>query len=101
MKDAAGNYKNDGTEKAPEYVEISKDAAYDGQRYSKHGTSYTLKENEYFFYTDKNKTDMTYYGNGTKVHRSNESVVLTRSVSDDAESEIDDILQNGLGASIQ
>lgn len=44
---------------------------------------------------------MTYYGNGTKVHRSNESVILTRSVSDDAESEIDDILQNGLGGSIQ
>lgn len=44
---------------------------------------------------------MTYYGNGTKVHRSTESVILTRSVSDDAEAELDDILQNGLSAAVQ
>lgn len=62
--------------------------------------TYTLKENEYFFYTNKNKTDLAYYGNGTKIKRSNERVVLTRKVSTTDEATADDILQYGLAASI-
>ena len=33
--------------------------------------SYTLKDNEYLFYTDRNKTSLAYYGSGTKITRSN------------------------------
>lgn len=33
-------------------------------------TSYTLKPNEYLFYTDKDRLDLAYYGSGTKITRS-------------------------------
>lgn len=62
--------------------------------------SYTLKENEYFFYTNKNKTELAYYGNGTKIIRSNEDLVLQRAITQDESTTSDEILQNGLAASI-
>lgn len=62
--------------------------------------SYTLKENEYFFYTNKNKTDLAYYGNGTKITRSSADVILVRDMSAEKSISADDILQYGLAASI-
>ena len=62
-------------------------------------TSYTLKENEYFFYTNKNKTDLAYYGNGTKIERIG-NVELVRKISSEDYATADDILQYGLAASI-
>lgn len=69
----------------------------DGNKYFK---SYTLKEGEYFFYTDKNKNDLAYYGNGTKITRASRDVSLRRYVEADDETSVDDILQYGLSASI-
>ena len=69
----------------------------EGNKYYK---SYTLKEGEYFFYTDKNKNDLAYYGNGTKISRSSSGVNLRRYIEADDDTSVDDILQYGLSASI-
>ena len=58
--------------------------------------SYTLKEGEYFYYTDINKIDMAYYGNGTKISRSSNDLVLKKTLNNDISSE--DILTKGLTA---
>lgn len=62
--------------------------------------SYTLKENEYFFYTDKNKSDLAYYGNGTKITRSSKDVNLRRWIEATSDADVDEILQYGLAANI-
>lgn len=62
--------------------------------------SYTLKENEYFFYTNKNKTDLAYYGNGSKITRTSKDIELIRDISSEEATSADDILQYGLTASI-
>lgn len=58
---------------------------------------YTLKENEYFYYTDSNKLDMAYYGFGTKITRSSSSIVLSKSTAE-SETLAEDILKYGLTA---
>lgn len=63
------------------------------------GTAYTLKENEYFFYTNKNKTDLAYYGNGTKIVKTGE-IELVRDITSEESTSADEILQYGLAASI-
>lgn len=62
--------------------------------------TYTLKENEYFFYTNKNKTDLAYYGNGTKIVRTESTLELVRNISAEQSISADEILQYGLAASI-
>lgn len=58
---------------------------------------YTLKENEYFYYTDINKSDIAYYGAGTEITAKN--IDFTKKVGDVA-SDKDTIAANGLAASI-
>lgn len=72
---------NAGTEENPDY------------------RSYTLKEGEYFYYTDKNKLDFAYYGNGTKITRSNKSVSFSKYKTDNDIS-TEDIMTYGLAAAI-
>jgi hypothetical protein len=59
---------------------------------------YILNEGEYFYYTDANRTDMAWYGNGTKItlHGINETSLKKNS----SESAIDpdSILSNGVSA---
>lgn len=62
-------------------------------------TAYTLKENEYFFYTDKNKNSFAYYGNGTKI-KIKGNLVLKKNTSNDAQVSTDSILTYGLMANI-
>ena len=61
-------------------------------------TSYTLKEGEYFYYTDKNKLDFLYYGNGTKITKSGDIKLVKNIKADNVSNE--DILTYGLAATI-
>ena len=58
-----------------------------------------MKENEYFFYTNKNKTDLAYYGNGTKIVKTGD-IELVRDITSEESTSADEILQYGLAASI-
>lgn len=62
-------------------------------------TAYTLKAGEYFYFTDKNKLDIAYYGPGTKIIRSNTTLHLTKYESNNGISP-ETIAQYGLAASI-
>lgn len=62
--------------------------------------SYTLKDGEYIFYTDKNKLDMAYYGAGTEL-RIESSSTSTRKFAfkkDIAQANLEDILVYGVSA---
>ena len=61
---------------------------------------YTLKEGEYLFYTNKNKLDVAFYGNGTVVKRvcgKDRKLTLKKSTSDEKITEAD-ILEKGTAA---
>lgn len=62
-------------------------------------TAYTLKEGEYIYYTDANKTDFAYYGNGTRVVKGTATPELKRINSKD-QLTADDIATRGLAAAI-
>lgn len=62
-------------------------------------TAHTLRENEYFFYTDKNKNSLAYYGNGTKI-KIEGNLVLKKNTSDEEQISVDSILTYGLLANI-
>jgi len=62
-------------------------------------TAYTLKEGEYFYYTDKNKLDFAYYGNGTKIKRSPAFPNISKFKTDNDIS-TEDIMTYGLAAAI-
>lgn len=114
-----GGYQADGTtqingqEYAYVYWETNNDIettsilGSDGSRqtiltfpFNEETNEYTLQDGEYFYYTDKNKTDMAYYGSGTVVRRSNSNVVLQK-VKEDAENiDSETILSSGLISSI-
>jgi hypothetical protein len=61
--------------------------------------SYTLKEGEYFYYTDKNKSDIAYYGSGTKITRTLNTPDIFKFVTDNTVS-TEEISTRGLNAAI-
>jgi hypothetical protein len=61
--------------------------------------AYTLKEGEYLFYTDMNKSDIAFYGSGTTIERQ----VSTQSIykyTSDTNISAEDIIYAGLKADI-
>lgn len=63
------------------------------------GMSHTLLEGEYFFYTDSNKSDIAYYGAGTKITRTNDKLVFRKDIRSESLS-VEVIQRDGLGAAI-
>ena len=61
--------------------------------------SYTLKDGEYLFYTGANKTDIAWFGSGTKIRRTIYTPELYK-LSSDNNLSIETILTQGLNASI-
>ena len=61
--------------------------------------SYTLKEGEYLYYTDMNKSDIAFYGFGTTIKRGLKTPTIFKYTSDDLIS-TDEISTNGLSSSI-
>ena len=61
--------------------------------------SYTLKDGEYFYYTGPNKTDIAWYGSGTKIKRTDKTPEIYKYGSDDSIS-TEDIASQGLSAAI-
>jgi len=61
--------------------------------------SHTLKEGEYFYYTNKDKTDIAYYGAGTKITQSFDTPLIFKYIKDTTVS-TDEIMTYGLSASI-
>jgi hypothetical protein len=61
--------------------------------------SYTLKEGEYFYYTDKNKSDIAYYGAGTKITRTINTPPIFKYNTDNTISS-EDIATKGMNAAI-
>ena len=61
--------------------------------------SYTLKDGEYFYYTGANKTDIAWYGAGTKLKRTLYTPEIYKYASDDSIS-TEDIASQGLSAAI-
>lgn len=62
--------------------------------------TYTLKDGEYFYFTDANKTAMVYYGSGTIIRRSNTSIELVKNNEDIDAAEAADIISSGMISSI-
>lgn len=69
--------------------------------------TYTLKDGEYFYYTDGNKTELSYYGSGTvimiKASKSDGSYTSPIDIyksSTDTQVTTNDIITNGLAAAI-
>ena len=61
--------------------------------------SHTLREGEYFYYTNKEKTDIAYYGSGTKITRTVNTPKIYKNVKDSSISS-EDIASVGLSAAI-
>ena len=61
--------------------------------------SYTLKEGEYFYYTDMNKTDIAFYGSGTTIKRNLKTSEIYKYTTDEVIS-AEEISAAGLNASI-
>ena len=61
--------------------------------------AYTLKEGEYLYYTDMNKSDIAYYGFGTTIRRGLNTQTIFKYASDDVISTAE-ISTNGINASI-
>ncbi len=61
--------------------------------------AFTLEEGEYLFYTDKNKLNMSYYGNGTEViFRSKTNRTIELRQDSFAQVDFESILTNGISA---
>lgn len=69
----------------------------DGSEATSGTSSYTLKEGEYFYYTDKNKTDLVYYGPGTEIVRTG-NMELLKSTTQTFSSE--DVINYGMAAGV-
>ena len=61
--------------------------------------SYTLKEGEYFYYTDMNKTDIAFYGAGTTIKKDTNTRDIYKYTTDEVIS-VEEISEAGLNASI-
>ena len=62
-------------------------------------TAYTLKDGEYLYYTNKDKTNIAYYGAGSKIKRTQDTPAIWKS-ADDSVITTEDIVENGLSAAI-
>lgn len=62
-------------------------------------TSYTLKEGEYLYYTDMNKSNIAYYGFGSTIRRGRNTPTIFKYTSDDVISTAD-ISTHGINSSI-
>jgi hypothetical protein len=62
-------------------------------------TAYTLKEGEYLYYTDMNKSNIAYYGFGSTIRRGINTPTIFKYVSDDVINTAE-ISTNGINASI-
>lgn len=62
-------------------------------------SAYTLKEGEYLYYTDMNKSDIAFYGFGSTIRRKHNTPTIFKYVSDDVVSS-EDISTMGLSAAI-
>lgn len=62
-------------------------------------TAYTLKDGEYFYYTNQDKSDLAYYGAGTKIKISNKTPTIYKSKNDSSISATE-IATYGLSAAI-
>lgn len=62
-------------------------------------TAYTLKEGEYLYYTDMNKSDIAFYGFGSTIRRGINTPTIFKYTSDDVIS-TSEIATNGINASI-
>jgi hypothetical protein len=60
---------------------------------------YTLKDGEYFYYTDMNKTDLAFCGSGTTIKRTIKTPAIYKYTSDPKIS-AEDISSAGLNAAI-
>ena len=61
--------------------------------------AYELKDGEYLFYTDKNKTDMAFYGKGTLIVKGANTPVLKKKITSELLT-AEDIITYGLAATI-
>lgn len=61
--------------------------------------TYTLQDNEYFYYTDKDKQTLVYYGAGTKLTRGDKTPKIYKSVNDN-QITAEEIASEGLTAAI-
>ena len=61
-------------------------------------SSYTLKDGEYVFYTDKHKLDMAYYGSGTEIRTSPTSTKVFTLAHDITQVNLEEILVKGVSA---
>lgn len=61
--------------------------------------TYTLQDNEYFYYTDKDKQTLVYYGAGTKLTRGANTPTIYKSVNDNHIT-TEEIASEGLTAAI-
>ena len=62
-------------------------------------TAYTLKDGEYFYYTNRDKTDIAYYGSGTRIKCTPNTPLIFKS-SKDAMISAEEIATNGLSSAI-
>ena len=62
-------------------------------------SAYTLKEGEYLYYTDMNKSDIAFYGFGSTIRRNINTPAIFKYTSDDVIS-TEDISTSGLSAAI-
>lgn len=62
--------------------------------------AYTLKEGEYLFYTDQNKTDFAYYGAGSVIVKTDTINKIQRITTNDTNISIDSIEQNWIASDI-
>ena len=84
------------------YWKLQEEVAIDGTKikfpFNATGT-YTLKEGEYFYYTDMNKTDIAFYGAGTTIKKSENTPEIYKYTTDEVIS-AEEISAAGLNASI-
>ena len=76
-----------------------KKADEDDPSATKFFTEYTLKEGEYLYYTDMNKSDIAFYGFGSTIKRGLNTPTIFKYTSDDVISTTE-ISTNGINASI-
>ena len=61
--------------------------------------TYTLQDNEYFYYTDKDRQTLVYYGAGTKLTKGSNTPEIYKSVKDN-QITAEEIASEGLTAAI-
>jgi hypothetical protein len=62
-------------------------------------SAYTLKEGEYLYYTDINKSDIAFYGFGSTIRRKHNTPIIYKYSTEDVISS-EEIASQGLSSSI-